>query len=304
MTDLNRRETMVFGAAALFGAMALPVANAQERGFAPLPGPWRTFELTTKVDVLDAKGTTKLWAAAAVGRPGVPAEAWAINGPATPAALALSRIRTTAPKCCSRSSMPALPCRPLSVSSTVRTRSRAVDWDSPRAAREDAASLRSWTRPTELMPTDGIVLATAREAIGDARADEEMTRRIYEWVVSHTYREPKVRGCGVGDIRTMLETANFGGKCGDINGLFVGLCRSVGIPARDLYGIRLVPSAFGYRELGGNPAEAARGAALPRRGVPEALRLGCDGPGRCRQGHAPGVDGVDPRRPQPAGRAG
>jgi transglutaminase-like putative cysteine protease len=28
----------------------------------------------------------------------------------------------------------------------------------------------------------------------------------------------------------------------------------VGVPARDVYGLRLVPSAFGYRELGGNPA--------------------------------------------------
>jgi len=53
----------------------------------------------------------------------------------------------------------------------------------------------------------------------------------------------------------MFETANFGGKCGDINGLFVGLNRAIGIPARDAYGIRLVPSAFGYRELGGNPAK-------------------------------------------------
>ena len=43
-------------------------------------------------------------------------------------------------------------------------------------------------------------------------------------------------------------------QCGDINALFVGLCRSAGVPARDVYGIRLVPSAFGYRELGGNPA--------------------------------------------------
>ena len=29
---------------------------------------------------------------------------------------------------------------------------------------------------------------------------------------------------------------------------------AVGVPARDVYGLRLVPSAFGYRELGGNPA--------------------------------------------------
>ena len=38
----------------------------------------------------------------------------------------------------------------------------------------------------------------------------------------------------------------------------VGLCRSAGVPARDVYGIRLVPSAFGYKELSGNPANLAR----------------------------------------------
>ena len=32
------------------------------------------------------------------------------------------------------------------------------------------------------------------------------------------------------------------------------MCRSVGIPARDVYGLRLAPSAFGYRELGANSA--------------------------------------------------
>jgi transglutaminase-like putative cysteine protease len=59
-----------------------------------------------------------------------------------------------------------------------------------------------------------------------------------------------VRGCGVGDIKAMLETGNMGGKCGDINALFVGMARSVGIPARDVYGIRVAPSALGYASLG------------------------------------------------------
>ena len=105
------------------------------------------------------------------------------------------------------------------------------------------------------MPTDGIVLSTAREATRGAHGDVEQARQIYDWVVAHTYRDPEVRGCGVGDIKTMLETGNFGGKCGDINGLFVGLCRAVGIPARDLYGIRLARSAFGYSQLGSDPAK-------------------------------------------------
>ena len=36
--------------------------------------------------------------------------------------------------------------------------------------------------------------------------------------------------------------------------MFVGLCRSVGLPARDVYGVRVAPSAFGYTQLGGNSA--------------------------------------------------
>jgi transglutaminase-like putative cysteine protease len=106
-----------------------------------------------------------------------------------------------------------------------------------------------------LIATDSIVQATAREVVGGASTDAQKCRRIYDWVVTRTHREPSVRGCGVGDIKSMLETGNFGGKCADINGLFVGLCRASGIPARDLYGIRVAPSAFGYKELGGNPAQ-------------------------------------------------
>ena len=51
----------------------------------------------------------------------------------------------------------------------------------------------------------------------------ERARAIYEWIVENTYRDPKVLGCGVGDIRFMLESRNLGGKCGDLNALFVGL---------------------------------------------------------------------------------
>ena len=45
-------------------------------------------------------------------------------------------------------------------------------------------------------------------------------------------------------------TGNLNGKCADLNALFVGLARSVGLPARDVYGIRVVPSQFGFKALG------------------------------------------------------
>jgi thiol-disulfide isomerase/thioredoxin len=108
------------------------------------------------------------------------------------------------------------------------------------------------------MPTDGIVRETGLEVTKGKTSDVEKVRAVYDWILANTYREPKVRGCGVGDIKTMLETRNFGGKCGDINGLFVGLVRSVGVPARDVYGIRVAPSAFGYKSLGAGSANISR----------------------------------------------
>src|SRR5436853_1740780 len=56
----------------------------------------------------------------------------------------------------------------------------------------------------------------------------------------------------------MLETRSFGGKCADLNGLFVGLVRAAGVPARDVYGIRVAPSAFGYRSLGAGSADISK----------------------------------------------
>jgi transglutaminase-like putative cysteine protease len=53
----------------------------------------------------------------------------------------------------------------------------------------------------------------------------------------------------------MLAGEKLGGKCADINGLFVGLARAAGLPARDLYGIRVAPSRFGYKSLGAGSAD-------------------------------------------------
>jgi transglutaminase-like putative cysteine protease len=83
-----------------------------------------------------------------------------------------------------------------------------------------------------------------------AGTDIEKARALYDWVVENTYRDPKTRGCGVGDIKFLLESGNFGGKCADLNALFVGMARSVGVPARDIYGVRAADSRLGYKSLG------------------------------------------------------
>jgi transglutaminase-like putative cysteine protease len=96
--------------------------------------------------------------------------------------------------------------------------------------------LERFLRPTKLLPTDGIVKATAYQITSGAKTDVEKARAIYEWIVENTFRDPKTRGCGRGDIRFMLESRDLGGKCADLNALYVGLARAAGLPARDVYG--------------------------------------------------------------------
>ena len=81
-------------------------------------------------------------------------------------------------------------------------------------------------------------------------------------------------GCGVGDIAGMIKTGNLNGKCADLNALYVGLARSVGLPARDVYGIRVAPSEFGYKCAGRRVGQRHQGAALPRRGVARRTAAG------------------------------
>ena len=137
----------------------------------------------------------------------------------------------------------------VEVTTRFATRDRAVDLSRPADVREDRRVLARYLEPTRLMPTDGIVQRTAREITKGQKSDLDKARALYEWIVDNTFRDPKVRGCGIGDIRAMLESGNLSGKCADLNALYVGLARSVGIPSRDVYGVRVADSAE-FKSLG------------------------------------------------------
>jgi transglutaminase-like putative cysteine protease len=254
MTSQLTRRTLL-GAA---GATALLPwsTSAQERRFEPQVGAWRTFETTTTVSVADAAGGCRVW----LPLPDVDTEwqrsldhSWTGNAASarlvSDAARGVRMLYAEFPAGATGTTAAT-----VTLVSRIQTRNRAVDWSQRTVASEDPATLRAALQPAELMPLDGIVRKTALDATRGATTDVDKARALYRWVVATAHREPKVRGCGTGDIKTMLETQNLGGKCADLNALFVGMCRSVGIPARDVYGLRLAPSAFGYRELGGNSA--------------------------------------------------
>ena len=127
--------------------------------------------------------------------------------------------------------------RTVRVEQLVETRDRALE-----AGRLSAAERKLWTSPTASMPTDGIVLETAQRVAGGASTPRAKARAIYDWVVDNTFRDAAVKGCGIGGVEGMLRSGYLGGKCADINSLMTALCRAAGLPARDVYGVRLGPS--------------------------------------------------------------
>lgn len=99
--------------------------------------------------------------------------------------------------------------------------------------------VQRYLMPTAMMPVDGIVKETAQRIIGDETNLLEKARLIYEWVTANMHRDNSVMGCGTGDAETILTTGKLGGKCTDISSVFVALARAAGIPAREMFGIRL-----------------------------------------------------------------
>jgi len=239
--------------------VALPAAGA----FTGLPGmalaesagstSWRVFEVTTRVDVANPTGVTRVWLPAPLSADTAYQKALGNDWSAESGSVRLLRDQKYAAGIVA-AEFPKSAGKPaLTLVSRFATRDRAVDLSRRGSgAAEDPAVLRLSLEPTELIPTDGIVRETAQGIVKDQKTDVGKARAIYEWIVENTFRDPKVRGCGWGDIKAMLESRNLGGKCGDLNALFVGLARSAGIPARDVYGVRVAASRLGYRSLGAN----------------------------------------------------
>jgi transglutaminase-like putative cysteine protease len=255
---MDRRIFLRTGAALPLAAALPRLAAAQQLPFNPQPGTWRTFEITTRVEVLKPTGTTRVWLPVPVVEDGSQKpldNSWTGNAPAM--RLAHDGTYGAAIFCAEWPAPPATPT--VELTSRFMTRDRAVSLAQPDPSlRLDAADAKFYTAPTDLQPTDGIVRKTALEVTRGARTDLEKARALYEWIVDNTERNPKTRGCGVGDIKAMLETGDLTGKCADLNALYVGLARSVGLPARDIYGIRVAKSNFGYRSLGAGTENVTR----------------------------------------------
>jgi len=243
------RRDFLRSAAVMSAAIAFPKAGRLLTE-GTTPEGWRTFDVTTRVQVLKPSGTTRIWIPAALENPTrfqktLANDFKAEGGTAKLIESGVDSLGIIAAE------FPAGVKPVLMVTSRITTKNFAVDLSAPgQAPKEDPSELKHFLRATKLMPTDGIVEATAVEITKGSNTDVEKARAIYEWIVENTFRNPKTRGCGLGDIRFMLESKDLSGKCADLNALYVGLARAAGLPARDVYGIRIAKSEMGYKSLG------------------------------------------------------
>jgi transglutaminase-like putative cysteine protease len=256
---MNRRE-FVKGTTALSLAAALPHAAFADALFAPKPGAWRSVEVTTRLEINRPEGARQAW----IPLPSVNESEWIRIGEARWTGNAdIKKVRD--PKHGAEMLhvvwKDGESAAAVEVTSLIAMRDRDIDLGKPgKAAPLSADERRLNLEGTRLIPVDGIVKQTSDKivAAANARSDIEKARAIYEWVVENTVRVAATRGCGIGDVAAMLKSGNLGGKCADLNALYVGLTRAAGVPARDLYGIRVLPSRFGYKSLGAGSANITK----------------------------------------------
>lgn len=97
--------------------------------------------------------------------------------------------------------------------------------------------IKEYLESTAFIPTDGRIREIALGITGDKRKISEKARAVYQWVVENTTRDPDVKGCGTGEVEKVI--AKRSGKCADISSVFVSLARAAGVPAREVFGLRL-----------------------------------------------------------------
>ena len=236
---------------------------------------WRKFEVVTRVEVANPTGVTRAWVPVPLltdtdyfKRQG---DTWTGNAAAR---RGRSRTPSTTSASCTPSGRRARSAPVVEVTSRFSTRDRAVDLGKPPAppAREDTAVLKRYLEPTQLIPTDGIVLETARGITQGAQA-RTSTRPAPSTSGSSRTRSATRRSAAAASAtsRPCSRPATSAASAPTSTRSSSGSRAPVGLPARDVYGVRV----RGLRRVQepGQERRHQQGPALPRR----VLRVGAIG---------------------------
>lgn len=124
----------------------------------------------------------------------------------------------------------------LNISFDVR-RSEVILKNFPEKEGTIPIDIERYLLPTALSPTTGQVKEIADTITQDKTTILAKATAIYDYLVENGERDENLNFCGNGDVCVLLQ--NLRGKCVDFSSVFVGLSRSVGVPAREILGTRI-----------------------------------------------------------------
>jgi hypothetical protein len=130
----------------------------------------------------------------------------------------------------------------LELTTTLETADRRFDVSRRTHPPERDDILRRNLLASAQLPNNGKAHALALHIVGRIIDPVAQARALFEWVVDNSAYDADLPVCGNGDVHTQIANKRYGGRSADINGLFVSLCRAIGIPARRVFGLRVAPS--------------------------------------------------------------
>lgn len=97
--------------------------------------------------------------------------------------------------------------------------------------------VKKFLLPSDYVPTSGEVKDIAKKITKGKDTTLQKAEAIYDYLVENFRRDPNIKGCGTGKVFELIQRK--AGKCVDIHSVFAALARSVGIPFREIVGIRM-----------------------------------------------------------------
>ncbi len=247
---MTRRRFLELGGAFAASAVFARSSIAQER-FITAQGPWRKFDLTARLAFLKPNGKAQAW----IPVPSVNESDWSkALGSDWKTNAKIARLEKNAGYATDLvylewddTQLEAF----AEISSHAETRDRLTDFIRPLKPSVLADDLKSrFTQLPSDLPDQPHLYEVASEITENAKTDLGKAKAIYEWVVEERSCErPKF---GALKVHPSAEP-DLLSDCKNLNKLFVALSRISGVPARQIIGVRVAPSQYGYESLGAVP---------------------------------------------------
>ncbi len=117
------------------------------------------------------------------------------------------------------------------------TANELIKRDFPKEESAIPVEIQEFLKSSKFIPTDGKVKEVALSVTKNKKKISEKAKAVYQWVVENTVRDPDTKGCGTGEVD--IQITKRSGKCADISSVFVSIARAAGVPAREVFGLRL-----------------------------------------------------------------